>query len=62
MSFVKETLDDCEKTDLEKELNEIEIKNYVMALKPHKWPGEDGIIDCFYQLYWDVIKLKLSNC
>jgi len=56
LSFVKETLDDREKTDLEKELNEIEIKNYVMVLKPHKSPGEDGIIGCFYQLYWDVIK------
>ena len=55
LSSVKETLDDREKTDLEKELNEIEIKNSVMALKPHKSPGEDGIIGC-YQLYWDVIK------
>ena len=28
LSFVKETLDDCEKTDLEKVLNEIEIKKF----------------------------------
>ena len=56
MSFNKETLDDRENTDLEKVLNEIEIKNYVMALKPHKWPGDDGLIGCFYQPYWDVIK------
>jgi len=58
LTFVKETLDDREKTDLEKELNEIEIKNSVTALKPHKSPGEDGIMGCFYQLYWDVIKNK----
>ena len=60
LSFVKETLDDREKTDLEKEPNEIEIKNYVIALKTHKSPVEDGIIGCFYQLYWDIIKMNLS--
>jgi hypothetical protein len=56
MGLVKETLDNREKTDLQKVLNEIEIQNYVMALKPHKSPGDDGIIGWFYQLYWDVIK------
>jgi hypothetical protein len=56
LSFVKETLDDREKTDSEKILYEIEIKNYAMALKPHKSSGEDGIIGYFYQRYWDVIK------
>jgi len=34
LSFVKETIDDREKNDLEKELNEFEIKKNVMALKP----------------------------
>ena len=23
---------------------------------PNKSPGEDEIIGCFFQLYWDVIK------
>jgi hypothetical protein len=26
-------------------------------------PGEDEIIGCFYQLYWEVIKqINSSNC
>ena len=62
LSFVKEILDYREKTDLEKELNKIEIKNSVMALNSHKSTGEDGIIGCFYQLYCVVIKNEFIHC
>ena len=63
MSCVKKT-DDHEKADLEKEFNKIEATKYAMAFsKPNKSPGEDEIIGCFYQLYWDVIKqMNSSNC
>jgi hypothetical protein len=38
-----------------KDISLDEISKVVKILKPNKFPGEDGIISEFYQLYWQDI-------
>ena len=48
-----------ESEDLEKDLTINEIKKIIFSMKQCKSPGLDGIINEFYQLYWDTIKEDL---
>jgi hypothetical protein len=50
----------CDKSeDLEKDLTINEIKKIIFSMKQYKSPGLDGIINEFYQIYWDTIKEDL---
>ena len=53
----KITCDESE--DLEKDLTINEIKKIIFSMKQYKSPGLDGIINEFYQIYWDTIKEDL---
>ena len=53
----KLTCDESE--DLEKDLTINEIKKIFFSMKQYKSPGLDGIINEFYQIYWDTIKEDL---
>ena len=53
----KLTCDESE--DLEKDLTINEIKKIICSMKQYKSPGLDGIINEFYQIYWDTIKKDL---
>ena len=53
----KLTCDESE--DLEKDLTINEIKKIIFSMKQYKSPGSDGIINEFYQIYWDTIKEDL---
>ena len=53
----KLTCDESE--DLEKDLTINEIKKIIFSMKQYKSPGLDGIINEFYQIYWDTIKEDL---
>ena len=53
----KLTCDESE--DLEKDLTINEIKKIICSMKQYKSPGLDGIINEFYQIYWDTIKEDL---
>jgi hypothetical protein len=55
--FKKLTCDESE--DLEKDLTINEIKKIIFSMKQYKSPGLDGIINEFYQIYWDTIKEDL---
>ena len=48
-----------EREDLEKDLTINEIKKISFSMKQYKSPGLHGIINEFYQLYWDTIKEDL---
>jgi hypothetical protein len=48
-----------ESEDLEKDLTINEIKKIICSMKQYKSPGLDGIINEFYQIYWDTIKEDL---
>jgi uncharacterized protein YeeX (DUF496 family) len=50
-----------ESEDLEKDLTINEIKKIIFSMKQYKSPGLDGIINEFYQIYWDTIKEDLSE-
>ena len=53
----KLTCDESE--DLEKDLTINEIKKIFFSMKQYKSPGLHGIINEFYQIYWDTIKEDL---
>ena len=53
----KLTCDESE--DLVKDLTINEIKKIMFSMKQYKSPGLDGIINEFYQIYWDTIKEDL---
>ena len=48
-----------ESEDLEKDLTINEIKKKKFSMKQYKSPGLDGIINEFYQIYWNTIKKDL---
>ena len=45
-----------ERVDLEKDLTINEIKKIIFPMKQYKSHGLDGIINEFYQIFWDTIK------
>jgi hypothetical protein len=54
--YIVNKLDNNEKETFDEDINLDEISKVIKILKPNKFPGEDGVISEFYQLFWQDIK------
>ena len=60
LKHVNKKLSEDEKSFCDKDITEKEIETIIKTLKFNKSPGEDGIINEFYQTYWYLIKQELN--
>ena len=58
---VNKQLNEDEKTFCYKDVTEDDIKNVLKIQKCNKSPGEDGIVNEFYQAFWNLIRRVNSN-
>ena len=60
LKHANKKLSEDEKSFCDKDITEKEIETIIKTLKFNKSPGEDGIINEFYQTYWYLIKQELT--
>ena len=61
LSSVNVSLSRNEKENCNRPVTEAEIENAIKLLKSNKSPGDDGIINEFYKLYWYMIKPEFTK-
>ena len=61
LSSVNISLSRNEKENCDRPVTESEIENATKLLKSNKSPGDDGIINEFYKLYWYMIKPEFTK-